>query len=636
MNKSILNKYLNNYSNEILAVDRLLVSTFLEYNNIKKVENNLINNYFIKNRDKDYIEFLKFNSKVKIETLEELITAFEYVISPEDKVITGAIYTPENIRNYIVETSFNKWEGNLENITCADIACGCGGFLLTVSNYLKNYTNKNFYEIYNENLFGVDVADYSINRAKILLTLNAILQGEDVDFDFNFHKGNTLCLEINNAFNIPINSFDIIVGNPPYVCSRNMDEESLSLVKNWSVGNSGHPDLYIPFFEVGVENLSPNGVLGYITVNSFFKSINGRALREYISNKKLSLKIVDFGGEQIFEAYNTYTCLCFITNEISDGIHYKRKESKSLFDIKESDFYFIEYENIDDWNGWNLVDNEYAEKLISIIENTGIHFSDKYQTRNGIATLKNKVFKFIPIREDNEFYYRKEKGEEEVRIERGICRSIINSNSIESKESLLANNEVIIFPYYYVNGVRKVISEDEFRTKYPDAYRYLEYNKIVLSERDKGKRDYEAWYAYGRTQSLDIKGFKLFFPHITDSPNFVITKDRDLLFYNGLAAFSEDIDELLILKSILETDIFWFYISQTSKYYVSNHRSISKNYIKKFGIPDFTENEKKIILNHDNKEDVKYFIESKYYERIDKQLKKDQQVNLKNKNSIVI
>lgn len=613
MNKSKLNNFLNNYSKEILEVDRLLVSSFLNSNNINIVQNDFIHNYIIRNIDNDYSNFLDFNSKIKIKTLEDLISAFEFVISPEDKVITGAVYTPKKIRDYIIKNTFNTWDGNIEDVVCADIACGCGGFLLTVSNHIKNNCNKDFSAIYSENLFGIDIANYSIDRAKILLSLNAIIQGEDADFNFNFHTGNTLSFDINNAFKNPINSFDIIVGNPPYVCSRNMDKESLSLVKNWSVGNSGHPDLYIPFFEIGVENLSPNGVLGYITVNSFFKSINGRALREYISSKKLSVKIVDFGGEQIFEAYNTYTCLCFITNDTSDGIYYKRKESKSLFEINENDFYFIGYENIDNWNGWNLVDNEYAEKLISIIENTGIHFFDKYQTRNGIATLKNKVFKFTPVREDNDFYYRKEKGEEEVRIEKGICRSIINSNSIASQESILANKEVIIFPYYYVNEVRIVILENDIMTKFPSAYNYLKSKRHILSKRDKGKRDYEAWYAYGRTQSLDIKGLKLFFPHITDSPNFVLTEDRDLLFYNGLAAFSEDLNELKILKSILETDIFWFYISQTSKYYISNHRSISKNYIRKFGIPEFTSDEKNYILNHHDKEDIKFLIESKYY-----------------------
>lgn len=633
MNKAKLNKYLNDYSKKIVEVDRLLVTSLLRTYNIYSVNNDFIGKYIIASSDKDFESFIDFNSKIEIKNLEDLITAFEFVISPEDKVITGAVYTPENIRNYIIKNVFNKWVGNIDNAICADLACGCGGFLLTIANYLKESTYKSFKQIYKENLFGIDIASYSVNRAKILLCLNAILNGEDVNFDFNFHIGNTLNFDINNVFSNTINNFDIIVGNPPYVCSRNMDEESLSLVKNWSVGNSGHPDLYIPFFEIGIENLSLNGVLGYITVNSFFKSINGRALRKYISNKKLSFKIVDFGGEQIFEAYNTYTCLCFITNDTSDGIYYKRKESKSLFEINENDFYFIGYKNIDDWNGWNLVDNEYAEKLISIIENTGIHFFDKYQTRNGIATLKNKVFKFTPFREDNEFYYRKEKGEEEVRIERGICRSIVNSNSIESHESLLANQEVIIFPYYYIDNVRMLISEDDFRTNFPSAYNYLVSKRDILAKRDKGKRDYEAWYAYGRTQSLDIKGLKLFFPHITDSPNFVITEDRDLLFYNGLAAFSDDINELRILKSILETDIFWFYISQTSKYYISNHRSISKNYIKKFGIPDFTDEEKNFILNHNNKEDIKFLIESKYYKELDSQ---ERQLKYGNKNVITV
>lgn len=617
MNKAKLNKYLNSYSKKILEVDRLFVSSFLNSNNINFVRNNFINEYIILISDEDYSTFVDFNSKIRIRSLEDLITAFEFVISPEDKVITGAVYTPENIRNYIIDSTFCSWDGNVENVICADIACGCGGFLLTVSNYIKKNTNKSFYNIFIENLFGVDIAAYSVHRAKILLSLNAILNGEDCDFKFNFHVGNTLSFDIKNTFNIANNRFDIIVGNPPYVCSRNMNEESLILIKNWSVSNNGHPDLYIPFFEIGIDNLAQNGVLGYITVNSFFKSINGRGLRKYFSNKKLFLKIVDFGGEQIFDEYNTYTCLCFVKNQMSDGITYKRNQSKSLFKIKEKDFYFIEYNKLDDWNGWNLVDNEYAEKLISIIENTGVHFFDKYQTRNGIATLKNKIFKFIPIREDNDFYYRMEKGEKEVKIEKGICRAIVNSNSIKSQESLLANHEVIIFPYYYNKEVRKVILEDDFRTNFPSAYNYLEFNRIVLSKRDKGKRNYEAWYAYGRTQSLDIKGLKLFFPHITDSPNFVITEDRDLLFYNGLAAFSDDINELRILKSILETDIFWFYISQTSKYYVSDHRSISKNYIKKFGIPEFSEKEKSYILNHPDKEEVKFLIESKYYESLE-------------------
>lgn len=51
--------------------------------------------------------------------------------------------------------------------------------------------------------------------------------------------------------------------------------------------------------------------------------------------------------------------------------------------------------------GWNLKDN----KTISKIESTGIPFGELYQTRHGIATLKNDIYIFRPVDEDNDFFY---------------------------------------------------------------------------------------------------------------------------------------------------------------------------------------------------------------------------------------
>lgn len=54
------------------------------------------------------------------------------------------------------------------------------------------------------------------------------------------------------------------------------------------------------FFQIGIENLKSNGILGYITMNTFFKSLNGRLLRKYFQEKKLEFDIIDFGSSQIF------------------------------------------------------------------------------------------------------------------------------------------------------------------------------------------------------------------------------------------------------------------------------------------------------------------------------------------------
>src|SRR5690606_9606478 len=130
-------------------------------------------------------------------------------------------------------------------------------------------------------------------------SLAAIVEGEDEEkFDFNIHIGNALDFSWNENVE-SFKGFDAVIGNPPYVCSRNIDEESRDLVMNWAVSKSGHPDLYIPFFEIGISNLRPGGILGFITMNTFFKSVNGRALREYFQQQKLRMEIIDFGAFQV-------------------------------------------------------------------------------------------------------------------------------------------------------------------------------------------------------------------------------------------------------------------------------------------------------------------------------------------------
>ena len=247
MNQKILN-FLNKI-NDPLTVNRLLVSTFLKHKNTSTVKNNKINKLVIQESEILYNEFKKFTDildKVQQKLcFEELLKLFEFVISPSDKLINGAIYTPANIRKYITQESFellgNK---NIDDIKIADIACGCGGFLIDATRELKRRTKKTYKEIYKDNIYGVDIQPYSVNRTEILLALLAIAEGEEdeEEFIFNIHTGDTLKYDWKDI------RFDMILGNPPYVCSRNMNEGTKKLMKNWSTCKTGHPDLYIPFF----------------------------------------------------------------------------------------------------------------------------------------------------------------------------------------------------------------------------------------------------------------------------------------------------------------------------------------------------------------------------------------------------
>lgn len=604
-------KYLSECSTQPLKIDRLIISAFLHKNKIVVRRNDFLKSFTIQESEKkEYSILLNFITILNLEIpkfeFEELIELFEFVVSPADRVINGAIYTPLNIREYIIEQSFHAKRGSIETSKIADIACGCGGFLYNASKQLKNETGKNYFEIYKTQIFGLDIQPYSITRTKLLLTLLALWEGEDrKEFQFNIFTADALDFDWKNAVH-KFSGFDIILGNPPYVCSRHLTEETKNKLRKWSVCKSGHPDLYIPFFQIGIENLAVDGVLSFITMNSFFKSLNGRSLREYFQKASLKVKIIDFGTQQIFKSKYTYTCICLIENRKDCSIKYYKSNGADELPTNQALFGIVKYSNLDFKKGWNLQNHD----IISKIESTGVSLGELYKTRNGIATLKNDIYIFNPIKEDNDFYYLQNGGV--YPIEKAICRDILNSNRLNSNHSLIELKEKVIFPYD--DAVKpKLLDEKYLKTNFPKAYKYLENKKTILAARDNGEGDYESWFAYGRTQSLEKIKYKLFFPHLAAKlPNYLINSDENLLFYNGLALLAESRNELLVIKKIMESRLFWFYIQNSSKPYTSGYFSFSSNYIRNFGICNLDKDEIKFVINEQDRTVLDTFFENKY------------------------
>ena len=603
-------KYLSQCSTQPNEVDRLIISAFLQKNKITVRKNEFLKSFTIHENEKnEYSTLQKFISLIEKEIpkfdFEELIELFEFVVSPADRIINGAIYTPLNIREFIIKQSFHSKRDSLTTSKVADIACGCGGFLFNAAKQLKKQTNKTYSEIFRTQIFGLDIQSYSITRTRLLLSLLALNEGEDKkEFHFNLFVGDALDFKWKNHLK-RFSGFDIILGNPPYVCARNLSDEIKLSLQNWSVCKSGNPDLYIPFFQIGVENLSENGVLGFITMNSFFKSLNGRALREYFQQKSIKFKIIDFGTEQIFKSKNTYTCICLIENTNQDFIKYYRCESKEL-PQQERIFDRISYAGLDSKTGWNLQDNE----LISKIESTGIAFGDMYKTRHGIATLKNDIYIFNPVKEDKDYYYLQNGSL--YQIEKGICKDIVNTNRLSREVSLKNLKEKVIFPYN--NEVKpKLLEEKYIKDRFPKAYNYLQNKRNILADRDKGKGEYENWFAFGRTQSLEKIKNKLFFPKMSDrTPSYIINSDDNLMFYNGQAIIGHSENEMLLIKKIMESRLFWYYIKTTSKPYTSNYYSLNGNYIRNFGICQLDNDELNFVLNEHDRNVLDTFFERKY------------------------
>lgn len=589
-------------------VNRLFVSAFMRHYNLVPRRNVLLVEHYVGDLDDEVTaltEFIVQLDKCECDyTLEELTKLFEFVISPSDRKITGAIYTPDYIRERIVaEVTDGMQPDEIATKRFADIACGCGGFFLTIVQLIHNQCGKSFDDIYSENIFGIDIQDYSIERTKLLLSLLALMNNEDDNFDFHLYQANTLSFDFGK-----IAPMDIIVGNPPYVCARNMSAETRELINNWRVCQSGNTDLYIPFFQIAIELLRDGGRLGYITMNSFLTSLNGRALREYLHEFTYQIRIVDFRGEQMFYGRNTYTCLFFLEKNRAVDVEYSINERKTL----PNHFVYTNhpYLSLNPKEGWKLNEAQQSRKH----ELVGTSLGKYCQSRHGIATLSNKTYVFTPIRETgSKFVFTR--GNNEIEIERGLCRKIVNSNKLNSEIAFDDIVEYVIFPYRQnEKGQMALIPEDDMRKKFPLAYRYLFSCREILAKRDKGHTDkYPAWYAYGRTQSLQMPRYKLFFPKLANKGlHCELVDDAKLLLYNGMAFVSNEESTLLVLKKVMESELFWQYVTRNSKPYASGYYSLNGVNIKNFGIPNFTSEQQTYLLAMIDKKEINDWLKQFY------------------------
>lgn len=543
----------------------------------------------------------------EIVTIEDVILVFEQAVPQDERTKNGAIYTPSYIRNFIVNKLFAENPDKFRNGLIIDPACGCGAFLYTAAQIIKNcdYT---FQSVFSR-LFGVDISINSVRRTKLLLALTALTNDECInESDLNIYCANSLSFDFLQFENVQMNGgYDYVIGNPPYVRSKNIEPESKALLPNWEVANGGNADLYIPFFEIGMKILNEDGRLGYITLNSFFKSVNARGLRKYMSSHLMGLDIIDFGDELIFGKKLAYTCIVFISKQERNAINYHRASSKEIRNKIPFVYDVVNYEGLDNHKGWNLNQSDVLQ-IINRIEQTGTPLGMRYRIKNGIATLANDVFIFHPDKEDGLYYYLNIDGTSFC-IEKEVCRDIIKPNVLHNEDEIDSILEKVIFPY---DSNYKPFPEAVFINRFPKAYQYLSLHRRKLDSRDKGEGNFPVWYAFGRTQAISDRGKKLLFPYMTDIPHFVFTDNEEMLIYCGYAIFHNNNKELKALKRILESSVFNYYIRHTSKPYATGYYSYAKNYVKNFGVYPLSQEQTEELLSLSSKEEVDEYVENLY------------------------
>jgi hypothetical protein len=105
--------------------------------------------------------------------------------------------------------------------------------------------------------------------------------------------------------------FDIVLANPPYVNSGELlatkgKQYKARLVASYPDTGNGSADLYIYFYDRGIQLLRRGGMFAYISSNKWLKSEYGEKLRAYLSASTALQSITDFGDLPVFQKVLAY------------------------------------------------------------------------------------------------------------------------------------------------------------------------------------------------------------------------------------------------------------------------------------------------------------------------------------------
>lgn len=612
MKKGILNQLIQ--TQDLKSLEQHLIYTFLKTSKLDFEQSPILTNYFNEFEQNPTLYF--DTTALNISSIKELENHLELIIPISDRKFNGAFFTPDYVIDFIINEI--KPKASDKNL---DPSCGCGAFLVGLTDYYRRTFKKKVRDIIKENIFGSDILDYNIHRTKLILTIYALQYDEYLtESDFNLYHQDSLKANWNQQF-------DNIIGNPPYVKFQDLTDENRDyLTKNWTTIEGGTFNLYFAFFELGYKLLQPSGQLGYITPNNYFTSLAGESLRKYFQNKKCVTRIVDFSHKKVFDA-QTYTAITFLNKQKNESITYDRIKAEFSPEnfLKNANGSPNDLKNLN-IKKWRLLKSD-EQKNIKSIETIGTPIGNLFDICVGIATLKDDVY-FVDGSKDRNGYYIKETGNGIFEIEKDCVRSVYKISDFKFQDEAEQNSRKIIFPYVINNGSATAIVESEFKSKFPKCYEYLLSEKDRLLCRDKGKVNFEPFYVWGRTQGLTRTGKRILNPTFSQKPRFILVNEEESYFTNGYGLFFREqisvglFDELInpitkienidVVQKILNSIVMDYYVTKTSVAIEGGYPCYQKNFIEKFSIPELSEQEISLLRSLSDLNEINDFLIAKY------------------------
>lgn len=440
---------------------------------------------------------------------------------------SGQVFTPDYLVEQILDFAGYKGSEILRHHVM-DNSCGDGAFLCAVVRryaeaFLTTSANKEaLADELRTYVHGIEIDPevYACCLAKLNATARACGIGAA--------RWDVLCADALGEHRYD-GRMDFVVGNPPYVRVHNL-QQNYRAVKSHRFAAGGMTDLYLVFYEIGLNMLRSGGTLCYITPGSWLTSVAGEGLRSYLHATRCLKAISDLAHFQPFEA-TTYTLIATLVKNVRhESFDYYRFDEVRRRSVRVAE---LSFDEAFCGKGLYLGTHAALQAFRAIRQGATCRY---VQVKNGFATLADRVF----IKKRFAFRH-------------GVIPAIKASTGRWAEA---------FFPYDRAGRPypREVLFADEAVARYLNEYK----SELLKGRPEREKPD---WFLYGRTQAIkDVWTYKV-------SVNSII-KDVSSIYLNEVPSgcgvygglYMVGCDDIALLRHMLLTPDFVDYVKLLKKY----------------------------------------------------------------------
>jgi hypothetical protein len=368
-------------------------------------------------------------------------------------------------------------------------------------------------------------------------------------------------------------SFDIFVGNPPYVRSDILPQKIKDqLFEHFPSLSNRNLDLYFYFIGGSLFALAPNGVLSYVTSASFQRSRHGEVLRSLIGKLATPQLVVDFGELPVFQDASVPHTAAYVLKR-SDSKNPSKTLAQGLIQTKLTALSFLDQidesfsvpENNLSSAAWHITSDSDANILEHLVS-TGPRLREAIgPVYSGIKTGCSMAYIVSEETKD------------------ALCEKTPDAASIFKR--ILVPTDIKAWKSTFSGSYLLLVKKGDVLDEGSSVYKHLSKYKDLLSKRT-DVNGHQTWYGLRQCQYYPlIEKPKLIFPDIATTPRFTIDTERYYLPDGTFFLATEDVYLLGLLNSSVGKFYFQRKCHSIGNPQYGGRLRFKKAYVESFPVP---------------------------------------------------